>query len=1396
MNKHKLLLLLAWMLAVNAIGQTQLQKWSLSGKNISFSTNSSITPTISDAPLPSGFKPKNSIYDSKGRVLFYVGDWKIYDAFGKSIADLDPVISPFQTPHQYDLNSEYPIVPCIETANSCLKHYYVFYTIAEKLESFGRLFLFAKLVTINNQTGKITATDVKDGSGVRRVLATSSPADLASGSPEINTGNWGHGGMAVSKVSGQNRFLYWVSGKVRKITLSNLNGSNDGISAASVVFDGSNNPLFKFSTREADISSNGVYLLWGTLDPPTTTQEYDMITLNPATGDLATGTGNDNIFTVQTNTVNSSLMRGVEFGPEGTSLYVTTGGLTGDHGIYWKSLFPISSPFQYIPNSNKYGVSQLELARNGLIYASYHTSISDNGSDGLNLSTHTFVPVSHIDVEPTFYYGGFYALPDQIDGEQYDNTVIDFYDIGDLFMAEDHSGPISYTQTSNPFNTSGDRIKVTGTWSFIGTPTPVGQTPLVTVYKFNKMNFSMAQDAKIVIGDNMELWLYGSTFQAADCAGMWDGFQVVGTGKIILVPDLTGTAVWNEIYDARTAITASGGKAKVSVLNTLFNRNITHIKILDYNPYNTTGLDILNSKFLHTQYLRIFENGQQFPTLLQYGTTGIELGGNIVSSSANSLLIDANQFEGGKYAIYSSGIPFRVFDNNDFKNITGSNSIAIYVDMKGRNAKVHIDHAIFTDINQALYAKGQTNVEFSHNTITRAEKHAVELYQNKDRSLLFYHNSYFRFKQSAILLNNNAGTSGSFNNSKIEIHDEVFDNTNFIQGLPLYQQSRPTAVTIMEPGVKTTGTNYQMLRINDNTMTNVAFGVRAYNIAGYQKMDKRYDDRYLINGNPRPDISDIDHNTMTVHANYVPVPDSSHYNSGMLLGNNRGLVAAVNDITSTQRTQWRSSAIYSNFTQQTLLHKNILKAGRGIRGDYFGLGNDFKCNTFIRGVNGISLQDYRMRLSGQTHGIPLVESRDNTYSKTAKENLELYLYRIASTTTNITDYINANQWYMNANPTTLIEPTPSCTPSISCIRKFGAPDLCNIEPLPGDGGGGTKIVYPNPNTQPNLPNDMLYNWQLHYEYERQQKEEGLVHNTIIHSIIDIEELVSLGEDATALGIVTGMQSNIVYEQNYIQLYQILIPARLERNGVLDSPEVAYFKSIASQDPYTAGPSIFLARAVLWQQEGLHYIDMDDRNPGNIGIQLYGEECIGQIPEGFSIRLMNEDGYVYTQEEFPLSVDDEGFVFIPGDMVAALPSNVSYTFVFDDGNYPSPELQTLADWMDDEGNTFYLCNNAILGNSGNKQAANTLGNKNAPKGADNSGVLVFPNPAKESVTVMLPSKEEHTVAVYDIMGRNVHTQKYAQRAVLTTDNYKPGVYLIQVSDHAGNLLETKRILIKP
>jgi hypothetical protein len=114
MNKYKLLLLLTWVLVVNANGQTQLKKWYMASQEIDMQSTTlpSITPSGG-----SSIGPSNGIYDINGNLQFYISAGGVYDKKGTGIGSLYG--------NTYRMNDAV-IVPYINN-DKCNNKYYVFY---------------------------------------------------------------------------------------------------------------------------------------------------------------------------------------------------------------------------------------------------------------------------------------------------------------------------------------------------------------------------------------------------------------------------------------------------------------------------------------------------------------------------------------------------------------------------------------------------------------------------------------------------------------------------------------------------------------------------------------------------------------------------------------------------------------------------------------------------------------------------------------------------------------------------------------------------------------------------------------------------------------------------------------------------------------------------------------------------------------------------------------------------------------------------------------------------------------------------------------------------------------------------------------------------------------------
>lgn len=206
--------------------------------------------------------------------------------------------------------------------------------------------------------------------------------------PGILFGN--SGGIAISKIldgTEADRDVYLVTrDAVRRFRMD-----AQGVTLHQTILVNSSENIW-----EADLSHNGEYLGWGAGN-----QLFAMETASP------------NLVNVITIGDNSHQVSGIEFSPDNAFLYFTDSEL----GLRrWE----INGSITNLSEANTYRFTQLELAMDGFIYA-----VRDDGMLGrieglsvqqspLNLAVYSSVPPA-----PSLFSTVHYALPDQIDGEDY-----------------------------------------------------------------------------------------------------------------------------------------------------------------------------------------------------------------------------------------------------------------------------------------------------------------------------------------------------------------------------------------------------------------------------------------------------------------------------------------------------------------------------------------------------------------------------------------------------------------------------------------------------------------------------------------------------------------------------------------------------------------------------------------------------------------------------------------------------------------------------------------------------------------------------------------------------------------------------------------------------------------
>ena len=363
MYKHKLVLLLAWVLVVNAYGQTQLKNWYHSAKRLNFQGLPAIASTqLTGTP----FHVSNMMSDSNGEVAFYckieggsgynTQRLEIYHRYNKTT----PIVSEHVDGWTGWNQTELPIVPLIEN-NSCAKRFYVFYRNFDTI--LKKTVVYAKIVSCNIADNTVTVTDVMNGTKKRIVLSGAVHNDNKMG------------GLAAGKLNSFNtRYLYYIDGGVNRIAIYPYSLTNDGLGEPQMIVNATQYDGVRYQTLEVDISPDGSKLAWPLYDSTIRNQcTYYIFNVIATNGDLIY---NKTVSITNFNDIEPKGRRcGLEFNDLGNVLYVTSGRYQSNdikEGIYMFSGSNFST-LSYIDQPNC-AWSQLERAYNGRIYASDNVS--------------------------------------------------------------------------------------------------------------------------------------------------------------------------------------------------------------------------------------------------------------------------------------------------------------------------------------------------------------------------------------------------------------------------------------------------------------------------------------------------------------------------------------------------------------------------------------------------------------------------------------------------------------------------------------------------------------------------------------------------------------------------------------------------------------------------------------------------------------------------------------------------------------------------------------------------------------------------------------------------------------------------------------------------------------
>jgi len=295
-----------------------------------------------------------------------------------------------------------------------------------------------------------------------------------------------------------------------------------------------------------------------------------------------------------------------------------------------------------------------------------------------------------------------------------------------------------------------------------------------------------------------------------------------------------------------------------------------------------------------------------------------------------------------------------------------------------------------------------------------------------------------------------------------------------------------------------------------------------------------------------------------------------------------------------------------------------------------------------------------------------------------------------------------------------------------------------------------------------------------------KKNGGTVINTFLNSLIDIENAFGSGEYLLADSLINTTNDSTYFEQNFIKVYSILLPFRYPVIAPLDSVAIDSLNTIAIQNPQTAGPAVYAARAILWQENNMQFVDNEkDHEPG-LTAKIMFENCLPSLPADLTIQLMDMNNTLYNT---PIQLFSDGTVYIAPEDIALLDQGFQYTFVL---NYPftSPTL-VINEWIYGNNNLINICALGKTTNIVKLKETETV----------NKFSSFYPNPAKNELLFSLPNEENYQIEIVDLLGK-VYVSSTVSNAnkQISISALSGGMYIVKIKDHNGITVLTNKLLV--
>jgi hypothetical protein len=1034
------------------LGQTQMRYWTLAGRFMEFNTSGPVVLS----PLPQSVSGTctngvynytmdysnchNSIYDNNGNLLFFIVDGVVYSNNGDKIGDLFYGSNYFKGVDDYAIAKD----------PACDGKYYIFFsgehvgqTLLNSMPYYAHVNLNAngqscpgvgELTTFSNGT----AEPIPNVGGAFDSHAASVQYAI---SKPINVNNERF--VFVKSTLGFSRFKITYNNGIQYDNYTCIFPYGQGSSMArgetelvSLAGGGYrlactyNISLMNNSNPAPYNNGNKIFI--GDLDASGTITSYRVL-------DLLT-----------TNQSDMLMPTGLEFSPDGNILYFT-------HTPYVSSSSFSSYAINYYDYSANSGIASLNTT-GGSLYADSQIELAQDqklyftkGNQMASLSNTNTPSTSNWNANAFFFNFTYlkstvglaatsikhiYILPDQIDGETYNNIGID---------AINYTAPVqttTWTNSSNPWGHTSP-IRISGAFVI-----PTGAN--ITI---QDMIFDFAEGASLQIQNGATFKIDRSTLQSLPCGLMWLGIYIADGGKLYMGKYGNTSTNNSKIYDAMQAIDLYGTNAFLEVQDaSLFDKNERHIKITNGNG---ALIKIQNNILRHQTALKDQSNGMPEPNgLINYGISSIEIinsgfgiNNPIIIGNPTPNSTDINFMYKGQNGIIVQNSNVNVI-HNTFSNIF---NIGLFVDQfNNLNRTVSVTNFNTFDAGSNLnympygiYAKNKSNMTILWNYFKNFQPGSIGVYlQNNNNCNLYtnYNNTNFNYNGGYFLkAYNNGGPSTVMQ----------------VEGNLVVMGPQSTAIDISETTLSASNT-FAHISILSNNISGVVLGINLLNIKGLGHT---------------PTVSSPGYNA----ASLVMSNNVAFTSVGIKTKTSPLINIAENTVTADNPGDWTKLGISVENSETTLVYKNHVSAGTGLVANGNMLNSNYYCNTFDQYVTGIKLLSHILRSSPNTHGDGLTGpthfGRQNTFLNQASwgNTFELwgcnnsqnqwacFLHPLSS----ITFTVAYNGVVGNSN---LVVFTSSCTMPDGCKTGSGgamAPSTDNNEI--NNATDNSLIISPNPN---------------------------------------------------------------------------------------------------------------------------------------------------------------------------------------------------------------------------------------------------------------------------------------------------------------------------------------------